>query len=184
MTRHWAPLDGPQRIMMRLRATRDGRARSAVDLELPLMALLAIIVGIGVVIWLNGQGTGGGEIRRVTARPQVANLREALAEGAARERAEARARARVRRSAPHGARSQARCRRGTGAALLQPRQTGFQSGSGYGSAGAGTRTCPRTRRPTRSRPSPSSRLEPAPPPKSRPKPSGGGGGGAASDDSG
>ena len=96
MTRHWAPLDGPQRAMMYLRARRDGRSRSAVDLELPLMALLAILVGIGVVVWLNGQGAPeSGEIRRVTERPQLHNPREALAAGQARRAAAARASRRV-----------------------------------------------------------------------------------------
>lgn len=174
MTRHWAPLDGPQRVMMRLRATRDGRARSAVDLELPLMALLAILVGIGVVIWLNGQGTGGGEIRRVTARPQLANPREALAAGAARERAQARARARVRRI--RAARALAR-KRATAAALAQRSfsrdSTGFQSGTGYGSRSPDVSTNTQTYTQQTQSQQPSSK--PAAPPKSRPKPSGGGG---------
>ena len=81
MTRHWAPMDGPQRAMMRLRARRDGLPRSTVDLELPLMVLLAVLVGIGVVIWLNGQGSpDSGEIRRVTERPVLTNPREAQPE--------------------------------------------------------------------------------------------------------
>ena len=98
MTRHWAPLDGPQRAMMYLRARRDGRARSVVDLELPLMALLAVLVGIGVVVWLNGQGgPDSGEIRRVTERPQLHSPREAFAAAEARREAAARKQARVRR---------------------------------------------------------------------------------------
>ncbi len=99
MTRHWAPMDGPQRAMMYLRARRDGRSRSAVDLELPLMALLAVLVGIGVVVWLNGQGApDSGEIRRVTERPQLHSPREAYAAGEARRAAAARKQARVRRA--------------------------------------------------------------------------------------
>jgi hypothetical protein len=91
-------MDGPQRAMMRLRARRDGRPRSTVDLELPLMALLAVLVGIAVVIWLNGQGNpDGGEIRRVTERPVLSNPREALAAGQAKRAAIAREQARLRR---------------------------------------------------------------------------------------
>lgn len=183
MTRHWAPLDGPQRIMMRLRATRDGRARSAVDLELPLMALLAILVGIGVVIWLNGQGTGGGEIRRVTARPQLANPREALANAAAQKRAKALALAHVRRV--RASRRLARKR----AAAAAPTQrsvnrdsTQFQNSTGYGNtntdgSGPGSTNTQTYTQQTQSQPS-------NPAPKARPKPSGGGGGGGSFDDSG
>ncbi len=180
MTRHWAPLDGPQRIMMRLRATRDGRARSVVDLELPLMGLLAILVGIGVVVWLNGQSTGGGEIRRVTERPHLTNPREVLAAGAARRaRAAALERAHVRRV--RAARQLAR-KRAAAAALAQRSfsrdGTQFQNGTGYGNRygsgtpGGSTNTQTYTQQTQPRQPAP----RPAPAPKSRPKPSGGGGG--------
>lgn len=62
------------------------------------MGLLAVLVGIGVVIWLNGQGAPDrGEIRRVTERPALANPREAVAIGQAKRAAAAREQARLRR---------------------------------------------------------------------------------------
>jgi len=50
MMRNWDPLEGPQRAITRLRATTDGRSRSVFDLELPLMALLAVLVGLGIAM--------------------------------------------------------------------------------------------------------------------------------------
>jgi hypothetical protein len=192
MTRHWAPLDGPQRALTHLRARRDGRARTAVDLELPLMALLAVVVGIGVVIWLNGQSSpDSGEIRRVTERPQLLHTREALATAQARrEAAAARARARERRV--RAARQQAADRRAALAAaaaeqrfLEDPRSGEYQYGeNGYPVTGTpgfdqGTYT---QQQQTQSTPAP--RPAPKPQPKPQPKRSSGGGGGGQFDDSG
>jgi len=134
MTRHWAPMDGPQRAMMRLRARRDGLPRSTVDLELPLMVLLAALVGIGVVIWLNGQGNPeSGEIKRMTERPVLSNPREAIAAGQAKRAAIARERARVRRV--RAARVAARRRAAVAAAAQRSQYTRSefqqQSGQGY-----------------------------------------------------
>jgi hypothetical protein len=188
MTRHWAPLDGPQRLMMRVRATRDGRARSAVDLELPLMGLLAILVGIGVVVWLNGQSTGGGEIKRVTERPQLENPRQALAAGAERRALEAAAdRARARRV--RAARALAR-KRAAAASLAQRSfsgsgsqfRNGTDSGTRYGDSTPGYSTNTQTYTQQTQSQAPAS--TPSPAPKPRPKPTGGGGGGGSFDDSG
>jgi hypothetical protein len=146
MTRHWAPLDGPHRAIMHLRARRDARGRFGLDLELPLMALLAVFVGIGVVIWLNGQGAPDrGEIRRVTERPQLHNPREALAAGQAQRAAAARelARARQARAARRLAQRRAAL---AAAAARQPSESdrrpsqydqyGNQDGNGYPATGA------------------------------------------------
>ena len=191
MTRHWAPFDGPQRAMMHLRARRDGRARSAFDLELPLMALLAVLVGIGVVIWLNGQGApDSGEIRRVTERPQLAHPRATLAAAQARREAEARALARQRRA--RAARRAAAERRAALAAATARRpysederfQNGsFQNGNGYPVSGTqGLSTSGETYTQQQVRPTPA----PRPAPKPAPKRTGGGGGGSGGqfDDSG
>jgi hypothetical protein len=198
MTRHWAPLEGPQRAIMNLRARRDGRGRSAVDLELPLMVLLAVLVGIGVVIWLNGQGApDSGEIRRVTERPQLQNPRAALAAGQAQRAAAARELAQARRV--RAARRLAR-RRAALAAAAAPRpferdqaqsqydrygnQYGGQSGNGYPASGPPDLS---TSGETYTQ---QQQVQPAPAPKPAPKPQpkrttgGGGGGGAQFDDSG
>lgn len=192
MTRHWAPLDRPQRAMMHWRARRDGRARSAVDLELPLMALLAILVGIGVVVFLNGQGgPDGGEIRRVTERPQLYSPQDALAAGKARRVAAARAEARVRRA--RAAQRLAKRRAALAAAAAKRPYAGDQrypqNSSGYpvdGTYGYGTpgySTNGQSYTQQQVQPAPVSR--PAPTPKAQPKPQKrSGGGGSQFDDSG
>ena len=177
MTRLRAAIDGPQRLIMRVRETRDGRPRSVADLELPLMVLLAILVGIGIVVWLNGQSTGGDEIRRVTERPQLSNPREALAAGAAR-------RARVARARVHRARVARRrlARSRAAAAALAQRSfsrngTDQRNGTSYGNS---TRSYSDTRTQTQTytqqtqprTPAPKSKSSPAP---KRRSPAGGGG---------
>jgi hypothetical protein len=197
MTRHWAPLDGPQRAIMHLRARRDGRARSAADLELPLMVLLAVLVGIGVVIWLNGQGApDSGEIRRVTERPHLQNPREALAAGQAQRAAAARELARARRV--RAARQLAR-RRAAMAAAAAPRpferdqgpsqsdRYDTQYGNGYpvsGTPDLSTSGETYTQQQVQPAPEPKPAPAPDPAPKPEPKRSGGGGGGGQFDDSG
>jgi hypothetical protein len=192
MTRHWAPLDGPQRALTHLRARRDGRARTAVDLELPLMALLAVLVGIGVVIWLNGQSApDSGEIRRAAERPQLLHPREALAAGQARrEAAVARARARERRV--RAARRQAADRRAALAAAAaqerfreDPRNGQYQYGqNGYPVTGPGFDPGTGTYQQQQVQSTPAPRPAPKPQPKPQPKRSSGGGGGGSFDDSG
>ena len=188
MTRHWVPLDGPQRVLMRLRERRDGVPRSTVDIELPLMALLAVLVGIGVVVWLNGQSSPeSGEIRRVTERPILANPREALAAGAAQRAAAAREQARLRKM--RATRRAARARAASAAAAARrsyytngdPRyQNGYQNGyQGYpGNSGVpGYTTSGQTYTQQQVQRAPA----PKPAPKPQPKRSGGGGGGAFDD---
>jgi len=172
-------MDGPQRAMMRLRARRDGLPRSTVDLELPLMVLLAALVGIGVVIWLNGQGNPeSGEIKRMTERPVLSNPREAIAAGQAKRAAIARERARVRRV--RAARVAARRRAAVAAAAAQRSQytrSEFQQQSGQGSPGynpnsqsysTDTQTYQQ-----QSQPQPQQQVsQPKPKPKAQPKPAG------------
>jgi hypothetical protein len=188
MTRHWAPLDGPQRAIMQLRARRDGRGRSALDLELPLMALLAVLVGIGVVMFLNSQGApDNGEIRRVTERPQLHNPREALAAGQAQRAAAARKLARARRVRAAQQLAQRRAALAAAAArrpsegdqrLSQHDQYGNQPGNGYPASGApDLSTSGETYTQQQVQPTPA----PKPAPKPQPKPSGGGGGGQFDD---
>jgi hypothetical protein len=191
MTRHWAPLDGPQRAIMHLRARRDARGHSALDLELPLMALLAVLVGIGVVIWLNGQGSPeSGEIRRVTERPQLHNPREALAAGQAQRAAAARELARARRVRAARRLAQRRAALAAAAArrpsegdrrLSQYDRYGNQNGNGYPATGApDLSTSGETYTQQQVQPTPA----PKPAPKPQPKRSGGGGTGGQFDDSG
>jgi hypothetical protein len=177
-------LDGPQRAITHLRARRDGRVRSAVDLELPVMALLAVLVGIGVVVWLNGQGSpDSGEIRRVTARPQLSNPREAIAAGQAKRAAAARAQARLRRAK---ARRLAERRAALAAAAARPRTDEHfqQNGDGYyppgTNPGLSTNGQTYTQQQVQRAPAPAPKATPKPQPQ--PKRSGGGGG--SFDDSG
>ena len=165
--------------MTRLRARRDGLPRSTVDLELPLMVLLAALVGIGVVIWLNGQGSPeSGEIKRVTERPVLSNPREAIAAGQAKRAAIARERARVRRV--RAARVAARRRAAVAAAAAQRSQytrSDFQQQSGQGYPGSnpnsqsystGTQTYQQ-----QSQPQPQQQVsQPKAKPKPQPKPAG------------
>jgi hypothetical protein len=168
---------------MRLRARRDGRARSFTDFELPLMGLLAVVVGLGIAMWLNGLGTPeGGEVRPVNERPEFGNPREALAVGAAKRAAAQRRQARVQRV--RAARRLAR-RRAAAAAFVQRRYTGTESGSRspypdgrqdfQGTSQTYTQqTLPAT---------PAPKQDTAPAPKQQPS-KGGGGGGGGFDDSG
>jgi hypothetical protein len=181
-------LDGPQRAITHLRARRDGRVRSAVDLELPVMALLAVLVGIGVVVWLNAQGSpDSGEIRRVTARPQLSNPRDAIAAGQAKRAAAARAQARLRRAK---ARRLAERRAALAAAAARPRsdERFQQNGDGYGyyppgtNPGLTTNGQTYTQQQVQRAPSPAPKSTPKPQPQPKPQRSGGGGG--SFDDSG
>jgi hypothetical protein len=171
---------------MHLRARRDGRPRSAVDLELPVMALLAILVGIGVVVWLNGQGApDSGEIRRVTERPQLSSPREAVA-AAEERRAAAAARARTRVRRVRAARVAQRRRAALAAAARRP-YTGDERYSQYGSGYPATGTQPgyppngQTYTQQQVQPTPVPAPAPAQPKRST---GGGGGGGGQFDDSG
>ena len=95
------------------------------------MALLAILVGIGVVIWLNGQGAPeNGEIRRVTERPQLSNPREVVA-AAEKRRAVAAARARARVRRVRAARVERRRRAALAAAAARRPYTGDERFSQY-----------------------------------------------------
>ncbi len=153
------------------------------------MALLAILVGIGVVVWLNGQGApGSGEIRRVTERPQLQNPREAVA--AAQERraaAAARTRARVRRV--RAARLAQRRAALAAAAARRPytRDEGFSQNNGYPVTGTPGYYPPNGQTYTQQQVQPAPAPAPKPEPKPAPKRStggGGGGGGGQFDDSG
>ncbi len=186
MIRNWDPLEGPQRAITRLRATTDGRSRSVFDLELPLMALLAVLVGLGIAMWLNGLGSpGAGEVRRVTERPALANPREALAAGAAKRAEATRVRARARRL------QAARLARKRAAAATFVRRTDTRPGRGSSAQypDGTTRSFSETnqtytQQTLPSTPPPKQETSPAPRPKPAPKPSGGGGGGGGFDDSG
>ncbi len=183
MTRNWAPLEGPQRVVMRLRARPDGRPRSFSDLELPLMVLLAVMVGIAITMWLNGLGSPGGEVRRVTERPPLTSPREALAAGAA-ERAQAARRERARERRVRAARVLAARKRAAAAAFARQAYTGTGPGSSTSYPAtrqdfSGTNQT-YTQQALPVTPAPKQDAAPAP----KPKPSSGGGGGGGFDDSG
>jgi hypothetical protein len=188
--------DGPQRALTYLRARREGRVpRSVADLELPLMLVLAGLLGIAVVVWLNGQGApDSGEIRRVTERPQLYSPREALAAGKAERAAAARAQARARRA--RAARRLARRRAALAAAAARrpstdrtQAQSGYQDGNQYGDQynypAEGNYSPPSGQTYTQQRVEPAPAPAPKPAPKPQPKRSSGGGGGSGQfDDSG
>jgi len=185
MMRNWDPLGGPQRAIMRLRATGDGRSRSVFDLELPLMALLAVLVGLGIAMWLNGLGSpGAGEVRRVTERPALASPREAIAAGAAKRAEAAREQARVRRLRA------ARLARKRAAAATFVRQPDTRDGrspsTAYPDPGGNLSETTRTytQQTLPSTPTPKQDSSPAPKPAPKPSNGGGGGGGGGFDDSG
>ena len=185
MTRNWAPLEGPQRVVMRLRAKQDGRPRSFTDFELPLMVLLAVVVGVVIAMWLNGLASpGGGEVRLETERPPLTSPRQAIAAGAA-ERAQAarRERARAQRRV-RAARVLAARKRAAAAAFA--RRTYTETGPGSSTSYPATRQDFQGTNQTYTQqtlpvaPAPKQDAAPAP----KPKPSNGGGGGGGFDDSG
>ena len=175
------------------RARRTGRPRSVADLELPLMGLVALLVGLGIAVWLNsfGGSAGGGihEIRAVTERAARGNdsAQARLAVAAAAERAHQRAvlARRVRHDRRVAARRRAAARARRQAArrpAVDPRypvSDGRQETYGNPLYDRSYPTDPSRQTVTQRAPTP----KPAPKPK--PKPSGGGGGGSSPfDDSG
>ena len=148
------------------------------------MALLAVVVGIGVVIWLNGQSSpGSGEIRRAAERPVLGNPREAIAVGEAKRAAAAREQARLRKM--RAARRDARRRAAIAAAAARRsefargqfgQQNGYPASQGnyqYGTPGYSTGTQTQT---YTQQAQPQQQSSPAPRPKPQPKRSSGGGG--------
>jgi hypothetical protein len=156
---------------------RTGPPRSIAELDLPLMGLVALLVGLGIAVWLNSLGgsTGGThEIRQVTERPATAfdSPQARLALAAAAERAHERAvharRVRHRRRVAAQRRAAARARRRAAPAAIDPRYPVTYGGQ-QDDGNPYYEQAPAPQTVTQQAPNP----EPAPKPK--PKRSGGGG---------
>jgi hypothetical protein len=164
--------------MMLPRLRHDGPPRSLADIELPLMALVAVLVGLGIALLLNSLGgvtSGPVEIRTVTDRPAIDSPRAQLSAAATAERAHDRqvALKRHRRAA----------NRRAAALKLAAAKARFRATPTTRTTDSQTytqQTYTQQSLPSQPAPSPS----PAPKPSPKPASGGGGGGGSPFDDSG
>ena len=168
--------------MMLPRLRHDGPPRSLADIELPLMGLIAVLVGLGIALLLNslnGVTSAPVGIRTVTDRPAVDSPRAQLSAAAAadrvhdrqvalRHRRAAKKRAAALKVAAANARFKATPKTRTTGSQTYTQQTGTQQ------------TYTQQSLPRQPAPSPS----PAPKPSPKPAAGGGGGGGSPFDDSG
>ncbi len=165
--------------MMLPRLRHDGPPRSLADIELPLMGLIAVLVGLGIALLLNslnGVTSAPVGIRTVTDRPAIDSPRAQLSAAATAERVHDRQvtlrhrrAARKRAAALKVAAANARFK-----ATPKSRTTGSQT---YTQQTYTQQTYTQQSQPA---PSPS----PAPTPSPKPATGGGGGGGSPFDDSG
>ena len=168
--------------MMLPRLRHDGPPRSLADIELPLMALVAVLVGLGIALVLNSLGgvtSGPVEIRTVTDRPAIDSPRAQLSAAATAERAHDRQVAlRHRRAAKRRA---AAVKLAAANARFRPTsKTRATDSQTYTQQTYTQQTYTQQSLPRQPAPSPS----PAPKPSPKPASGGGGGGGSPFDDSG
>jgi hypothetical protein len=163
--------------MMLPRLRHDGPPRSLADIELPLMGLVAVLVGLGIALLLNslnGVTSAPVGIRTVTDRPAIDSPRAQLSAAATadrvhdrqvalRHRRAAKKRAAALKVAAANARFKAAPKTRTTDSQTYTQQTYTQQSQ-----------------PPQPAPNPS----PAPKPSPKPATGGGGGGGSPFDDSG